>query len=125
MRASIGADAARLCALRGPDDVLAELPHLAALLPDPADVRRYETRFRAYEAFWARIVDGSGNLTYRLAFNSLVGARDAGGIALSIYAAEVDDARSAAIPLAEAIAARDGARAAALGRELLERALPD
>src|SRR3954469_2074214 len=71
MRASIGADAARLCALRGPDEVLAELPRLAASLPQPADVRRYETRFRAYEAFWARIVDGSGNLTYRLAFNSL------------------------------------------------------
>jgi DNA-binding FadR family transcriptional regulator len=125
MRACIGADAARLCAERGPDDLIDELPRLAATLPDPADVRRYETRFRAYEAFWARIVEGAGNLTYRLAFNSLVGARDGGGIALSIYAAEVDDARAAAVPLADAIAARDGTRAAVLARELLERALPD
>src|SRR4051794_36390769 len=69
MRATIGADAARLCAPRGPDEILEELPRLAAALPVPADVRRYETRFRAYEAFWARIVEGSGNLTYRLAFN--------------------------------------------------------
>jgi GntR family transcriptional repressor for pyruvate dehydrogenase complex len=115
----------RLCALRGPDDVLAELPRLAAALPDPGDVRRYETRFRAYEAFWAKIVDGAGNLTYRLAFNSLVGARDGGGIALTVYAAEVDDARSGAVPLARAIAARDGHAAAELGRALLVRALPD
>lgn len=125
MRACIGADAARLCALSGPDEVLAELPKLAATLPDPRDVRRFETRFRAYEAFWARIVDGSGNLTYRLAFNSLVGARDAGGIALAIYQAEVDDARAAAMPLAKAITARDGDEAARLARGLLERALPD
>jgi DNA-binding FadR family transcriptional regulator len=125
MRACIGADAARLCALRGPDEVLADLPRLAAALPDPADVRRYATRFRAYEAFWARIVDGAGNLTYRLAFNSLVGARDGGGIALEVYAAEVDDARSSAVPLARAIAARDADTSGRLARELLERALRD
>jgi GntR family transcriptional repressor for pyruvate dehydrogenase complex len=125
MRASIGADAARLCALRGPDEVLAELPRLAATLPDPADVRRYDTRFRAYEAFWARIVDGSGNLTYRLAFNSLVGARDGGGITREAYVAEVDDARSAAVPLARAVAARDAETSERLARELLERALRD
>lgn len=123
MRACIGADAARLCALRGPDDVLAALPRLAAALPDPADVRRYETRFRAYEAFWAQIVDGSGNLTYRLALNSLVGARDGGGIARDVYAAEVDGARDAAIPLARAIAARDADTSGRLARELLDRAL--
>ena len=123
MRACIGADAARLCALRASDEVLAELPRLAAALPEPADVRRFELRLRAYERFWARIVDGSGNLTYRLAFNSLVGARDGGGIPPSAYTAEVDDARAGAIPLARAIAARDGDRAAHLGRRLLERAL--
>src|SRR3954452_2577223 len=33
MRATIGADAARLCALRGPDEILAELPRMAAALP--------------------------------------------------------------------------------------------
>lgn len=123
MRACVGADAARLCAVRGSDEILAELPRLAAALPDPADVRRYETRFRAYEAFWARIIDGAGNLTYRLAFNSLVDARDGGGIAREVYAAEVDNARDAAVPLARAIAARDPDTAARLGRELLERAL--
>jgi DNA-binding FadR family transcriptional regulator len=123
MRASIGADAARLCALRGPADLRAELPAMARALPDPADVRRFETRFRAYEAFWARIVAGSGNLTYRLAFNSLVGARDAGGIDTALYVAEVDDARAATVPLATAIAGGDAEIAFALARELLGRGI--
>jgi len=123
MRACIGADAARLCALRGPDELVAELPRVAAALPDPADVRRYETRFRAYEAFWAQIIEGAGNLAYRLAFNSLVGARDDGGIAREAYASEVDDARAVAVPLAHAIAARDADMANHLARNLLERAL--
>jgi DNA-binding FadR family transcriptional regulator len=121
MRSSIGADAARLCALRGPADLRAELPVMARSLPDPADVRRFNTRFRAYEAFWARIVQGSGNLTYRLAFNSLVGARDAGGIDTALYAAEVDDARASAVPLATAIASGEADIAFTLARNLLDR----
>jgi GntR family transcriptional regulator, transcriptional repressor for pyruvate dehydrogenase complex len=125
MRACIGADAARRCAERGPADLIAGLPKLAAALPDPGDVRRYETRFRAYEAFWSRIIEGADNLTYRLAFNSLVGARDEGGIALEMFAGEVDDARAAAVPLAKAIATRDGDTAARIARELLERAIRD
>jgi GntR family transcriptional repressor for pyruvate dehydrogenase complex len=125
MRASIGADAARLCALRGPAHLRDELPGLARALPDPADVRRFETRFRAYEAFWARIVAGSGNITYRLAFNSLVGARDAGGIDTTLYVAEVDDARAAAVPLATAIAGGDADIAFSLARELLDRGIRD
>jgi GntR family transcriptional repressor for pyruvate dehydrogenase complex len=123
MRASIGADAARLCALRGPADLRASLPAMARALPDPADVRRFETRFRAYEAFWAKIVEGSGNLTYRLAFNSLVTARDAGGIDTALYVAEVDDARAVAVPLAVAIADADTDVAFALARDLLDRAV--
>lgn len=124
MRASIGADAARLCAIRGPAEIRGGLPALARGLPDPADVRRFATRFRAYEAFWARIVEGSGNLTYRLAFNSLVSARDAGGIDTALYAAEVDDARAATVPLAEAIALGESEVAFALARELLSRGVP-
>jgi GntR family transcriptional regulator, transcriptional repressor for pyruvate dehydrogenase complex len=123
MRASIGADAARLCALRADDALRAQLPFLAAALPDPASVRRFETRFRAYEAFWARIVDGSGNLAYRLALNSLADARDTGSIDTTRYAVEVDHAREAAGPLADAIARGDADRAYALARELLERCL--
>jgi GntR family transcriptional regulator, transcriptional repressor for pyruvate dehydrogenase complex len=120
MRASIGADAARLCALRAPAALRDALPAAARAIPAAADTRRYQDRFEAYEAFWGRIVDGSDNLAYRLAFNSLVGARHGGGIDPRVYAAEVDDA-AAALPLAEAIARGDGEGAAAAARELLER----
>jgi GntR family transcriptional regulator, transcriptional repressor for pyruvate dehydrogenase complex len=64
MRATIGVDAARLCALRGHAAQRAEVRRLAAA-PVDAD---------AYGALWREIVSGAGNLAYRLAFNSLVEA---------------------------------------------------
>jgi DNA-binding FadR family transcriptional regulator len=71
MRACIGADAARLCAQRGSREAVEALlaatdayeavgADLAAL--DAADI-----------AWWRLIVEGSGNLAYLLAFNTLVG----------------------------------------------------
>src|SRR4051794_27950095 len=122
MRASLGADAARLCAERGPETLLAELPELARGIPSPAANPRYADRFAAYERLWARIVDGSGNLAYRLALNSLSGARGSGGIDPHAFASEVDDP-GAAVPLAEAIARGDGDAAEHLARELLSRTL--
>lgn len=121
MRAAVGADAARLCALCGASELRAELPALARAIPSPAANRRYADRFAAYERLWARIVEGSGNFAYQLALNSLSGARGAdGGIDSRAFAAEVDDARDA-VPLAEAIAGGDGETAQRLARSLLER----
>ncbi|AEV86566.1 GntR family transcriptional regulator [Actinoplanes sp. SE50] len=69
MRACIGADAARLCALRASDAakqrVSEAVEAYAAAVPDlaamgPADL-----------LLWRRIVEGSGNIAYLLAFNSL------------------------------------------------------
>ncbi len=122
MRACIGADAARLCALRAPAELREELPRLAAALPDPADERRYHARFAAYETLWARIVDGSGNLAYRFALNSLTGARAGGAIDTAAYAAEVDDP-AVAVALARTIADGDAEEAAVIARTLLERGL--
>src|SRR3954453_422269 len=76
MRASIGADPAALCARRAPDPAL------------PSDVAGSLER---YERFWERIVEGSGNVAYRLAFNSLVAARHGRGIDPDVYRAEVED----------------------------------
>jgi DNA-binding FadR family transcriptional regulator len=64
MRATIGVDAARLCAQRGDADQRAEVARLAGGRVD-AD---------GYGALWRAIVTGAGNLAYRLAFNSLVEA---------------------------------------------------
>ncbi|MBX5441827.1 MAG: FadR family transcriptional regulator [Solirubrobacteraceae bacterium] len=120
MRATIGADAARLCALNAPAETRRELPALARAIPSPADMRRYRIRFEAYEALWSAIVRGSGNVAYRLAFNSLVGARHGGGIDPELFAAEVDD-RDAAIALAAVIVAGDADLAYARARGLLQR----
>jgi DNA-binding FadR family transcriptional regulator len=114
MRATIGADAARLCALRSPGIELAEL------VEKQAGSRTYAARLDAYEALWARIVEGSGNVAYRLAFNSLVAARHAEGFDDGIYANEVDDA-AAAGRLAAAIHAGEGDVAQATARALLDR----
>lgn len=120
MRATIGADAARLCARRATPERREELVRHADGLLGPADRRRYQDRFEAYERLWALIVGGCGNLAYGLAFNSLVGARHSGGVDPRVYAAEVDDPPPAQ-ELARTVAAGDADGAAARARALLER----
>jgi DNA-binding FadR family transcriptional regulator len=118
MRASIGADAARLCARRAPAPTRDHLKRLAA----PGAGSSYEEQLVAYEELWELIVDGSGNLGYRLAFNSLVGARHGRGVDSRIYADEVADVR-AWRALAGAVAAGDERLAERTARELLDRTL--
>ena len=70
MRACIGADAARLCAERGDDDARAAVVELAeAYAGIGADVDELAA---ANIGLWRAIVLGSRNVTYLLAFNSLV-----------------------------------------------------
>ncbi len=71
MRASVGVDAARLCAERAGDDARAEIERLAgaAAAAVGGPVAELEQR---YAALWRAVVIGSGNLAYRLAFNSLL-----------------------------------------------------
>lgn len=104
MRAAVGADVARLCALRSPG---------AAPVPDGTE--------DGYVAFWETITDGAGNVAYRLALNTLVAAQRGGGIDPDLYAAERDDLE-AQRALAAAIAAGDGSLAHDLADELLRRA---
>lgn len=71
MRACLGADAARLCALRGTDEakaaVVAAVAAYAAVAPD------LDRMGEANIALWRAVLTGSGNIAYLLAFNSLVG----------------------------------------------------
>lgn len=121
MRATIGADAAALCAARAPDA--------------PGDFQTagtYDERLLAYEALWERILAGAGNVAYRLAFNSLVAARKPGtgpgcatpghGVDPAIYASELDDPE-AIHGLVAAIASADPERARSTARALLERSV--
>lgn len=119
MRASIGADAARLCACEAPADLRDGLP---AIVDEMVATEDYEDRLRAYETLWLRIVEGSGNIAYRLAFNSLVAARHGAGVSGEIYAAELaepDGIRA----IAEAIAAGDEEDAATSARRTLDRTI--
>ena len=71
----------------------------------------------AFVALWGRIVDGSGNLAYRLGLNSLNGALDAYPLLGELLAPRDADALRA---LGDAIARGDEAGAADAARRLLE-----
>ncbi|MFC9469062.1 FadR/GntR family transcriptional regulator [Streptomyces coelicoflavus] len=122
MRTSIGADAARLCAARcsreaataivtAASDYLGRGPDLAEL--GAADV-----------AWWRLIVEGSGNIAYLLAFNTLVdGSLVAGEVPTEQRAAELLDVEGH-MRLAALIASRDEHGAERAARSLLTRSVP-
>lgn len=101
MRRTIGSDAARMCALNASDDALRAVSDAARDYPETggegADLE-----------FWTAVVNGSGNLAYRLALNTLVTAiNDIGaGMIADLGATELGD-REAHVALAQTIAARD------------------
>ena len=73
MRVSVGVDAARLCAARAGADERARIGELAertaaGIGSEPAEA------LTSFIGLWEAIVDGSANVAYRLALNSLTGA---------------------------------------------------
>lgn len=117
MRASIGIDAARRCAERAPADDRAEVAELAGEVAAAVESDRTADSIAAFVALWGRIVDGSGNLAYRLGLNSLNGALDAYPQLGELLAPRDADALRA---LGDAIAGGDEAGAADAARRLLE-----
>jgi DNA-binding FadR family transcriptional regulator len=128
MRVCIGADAARLCALRASADqrtaIVAAAEEYAEL---GSDLRELD---RADIAWWRLIIEGCGNLAYLLSFNSLVD----GAMLFTLKMAEQtpQDLRSAELlgagahrELAEHILRRDASAAERLARELLSRSVPE
>jgi GntR family transcriptional regulator, transcriptional repressor for pyruvate dehydrogenase complex len=117
MRASVGADAARRCASRASAVVRAELEARAEMLAAEDDL---EARNTIYEAFWDLVIEGSDNLAYRLALNTLVAGQQRLAFDADLVGAELRDA-DAVRALAGAIAAGRADDAHVLARELLER----
>ncbi|MFG3157380.1 FadR/GntR family transcriptional regulator [Streptomyces sp. NPDC048219] len=122
MRASIGADAARLCAVRCSDEAAAEIVTAATAYlhrgPDLAELGAADV------AWWRLIVEGSGNIAYLLAFNSLVGGGlTAGEVPAELRATELLDI-TGHLRLAALIASRDERGAEAAARALLARSVP-
>ena len=119
MRRSVAADAARLCARNATDDQLAAIAEAAAAYPE----QRTDESFAVDLTFWTAIIDGSGNLAYRLALNTLVAAFadiGFGSIADLGMAAELAD-RDAHLTLAEHLVARDADAAHRVADDLLGR----
>lgn len=119
MRRSVAADAARLRARNASDDELAAIAAAAAAYP----AQRTDESFAADLTFWTAIIDGSGNLAYRLALNTLVAAFadiGFGSIADLGMAAELAD-RDAHLTLAEHLVARDADAAHRVADDLLGR----
>ncbi|MCP2290704.1 FadR/GntR family transcriptional regulator [Nocardia amikacinitolerans] len=121
MRRSVGADSARLCAQRADPDQLAAILRAAAAYPDAtADLA---TVIAADHAFWITVIEGSGNLAYRLALNTLVaGYADIGWELIARLGLNEEYAdRDVHRELAVRIAARDADHAYADAYRLLSR----
>jgi GntR family transcriptional repressor for pyruvate dehydrogenase complex len=71
MRAALGADAARLCAERGSKALKQELLAIADRMAAVGDGPEL---FTLEIEFWTRVIDGSGNIAYRLGYNTLIKA---------------------------------------------------
>ena len=116
MRASIGVDAARLCAERASSDDRANVERRAAETTEAigAESPRVD---EPYAEMWRAIVIGSGNLAYRLALNSLIVALDSyEAVAIALRPSEAGEVRA----LGDAVAAGDASGAEDAARRLLE-----
>jgi GntR family transcriptional regulator, transcriptional repressor for pyruvate dehydrogenase complex len=119
MRATVGADAARCCALRGTDADLAAVNAAARAYAaaEPAELHAADVEL------WRRIVLGSGNTAYLLSFNTLV----AGPLAVAPEppGRRADELLDVAghLDLAELIGRRDAEGAFAKAREVLATGL--
>ncbi len=89
LRACIGADAARRCAERASAAQRAEITARAEAL---AAAEALEARNVEYERLWDVIVDGAGNVAYRLALNTLVAGQHVLVLDAERVGAELEDA---------------------------------
>lgn len=118
-RAAIGADVARRCAERAADGARDRVAATAARVLAPSGGA--EARAAAYEELWQAVVDGAGNLGYRLAYNTLLDGQHLVAPAVALVAPELDD-RDGIRSLVAALRAGDGEAAHAAARALLEPA---
>ena len=119
MRSAVGPDVARLAARRRERSLAAKLRALVARMGSSTlDLAALQD---LSEEFWSHLVDGSGNVAYRLAYNSLRSSyAQVRQLVTQVLAAEIADVKGYA-EIAEAVAGGDAERAGAVARRLLER----
>lgn len=116
MRAALGADVVRLCALHATPEIRTDL---IALSREMAAAPSDEILFALEIRFWERLLDGADNIAYRLAFNSLVkGTYVIGKAAQSGFVAEIR-ATAYRAPIADAILAGDAEKAESIARAVM------
>src|SRR3954449_6560768 len=69
LRATVGADAARLCAARALPDVVAGVSDVADEMAEAARADDDVELFTLSERFWSLIIDGADNVAYQLLLN--------------------------------------------------------
>lgn len=121
MRLAVGADAARLAALRITPEAAAALRAHVEAVGAASTPPELETVSESYDVLWRLIVAASDNIAYQLADNTLVDAlRRLPELALELSRPEFSDL-DAQRDLVAAIAAHHADRAAEIARELLSR----
>jgi DNA-binding FadR family transcriptional regulator len=119
MRMTVGADAAGRCAADGTDEQLARVTATAQAYPvdkvHPGQLTAIDL------AFWRAVVDGSGNIAYRLALNTLSNGLDRMGTHLVAGMLTEFADRDAHLELAELITARNAAAAHKHAEAMLRR----
>src|SRR5436190_3190150 len=71
LRATVGADAARLCAARALHDVVTAISEVSDEMAQAARADDEVELFRLSERFWSLIIDGADNVAYQLLLNVL------------------------------------------------------
>jgi DNA-binding FadR family transcriptional regulator len=119
LRACLGVDAARRSAARATADLCSRISSLAQQMHDAGgDLKALADLDMA---FWDAVIDGAGNIAYRLAFNSMRHTYEPMAELLrDTLAPELTD-HSGRNTLAAAIAAGDESAAAAAAQRLLAR----
>jgi GntR family transcriptional repressor for pyruvate dehydrogenase complex len=120
MRAAIASDAAGLCARRAAPELRQEIAAIARRL---ADAPRGEGQVELHLLFWERVLEGSGNVAYRLAFNTTKKAALADSELAAQWSSYELKKSNFLLPVAEAIAAGDAKRAEAETRAGLRSAI--
>ncbi|MGI9164526.1 MAG: FadR/GntR family transcriptional regulator [Mycobacterium sp.] len=121
MNRRMGPDAARLCAKNASDEQLAAIAAAAEACPEAGTLEELSD---ADQAFFAAILDGSGNIAYRLALNTLLrGIREVSREAFLNATAQMRGDREARLKIAEALSARDGDTAYELMETLLSQVI--
>lgn len=120
MRAAIGADLARLCAVRADERTKADLLSIAHQLKDAP----HGPEIVALDlSFWERMLDGADNVAYRLAYNSLIKSSQAAPEIQLKWTIEELERGDNRLPIAKAIAEGDSAAAEAAARTSLRGAI--